>query len=209
VTPLAAACGAGFDSASLVVKPNAGAGEVGTVRINNVWVVVDPGSGAAEVIGAVANTGSADLSWPSVQVGGSSAQIQTPQSTDAAGSNVAIASSGIPAGQAVSFGEQGQPEIQLADSSLTPGNLTQVTFSFGSAGNVTITAQIESNTGLFADYNPDAAAAVPGGAGSSASAAPLGGAGASPSGSATSSASASDSASATASASATPSSSAS
>jgi hypothetical protein len=209
VTPLAAACGAGFDSASLVVKPNAGAGEVSTVRINNVWVVVDPSSGAAEVIGAVANTGSADLSWPSVQVAGSSAQIQTPQSTDAAGSNIATVSSGIPAGQAVSFGEQGQPEIQLADSSLTPGNLTQVTFSFGSVGNVTITAQIESNTGLFADYNPVAAAAVPGGTSSSASATPLGSASASPSGSATSSASASDSASATASASATPSSSAS
>lgn len=212
VTPLAAACGAGFDSASMVVKPNSGAGEVAAVRINNVWVVVDPGSGTAEVIGAVSNTGGDDLSWPSVQVAGSSARIRTPQnSTDAAGSNVATASSGIPAGQAVSFGEQGQPEIQLTDSSLTPGNLTQVTFSFGSVGSVTITAQIETDTGLFAGYNPDAAAAVPGGAGSSASATPLNGASASPSGNATSSASAAagDSASATASASAIPSASAS
>ena len=113
VTPLAAACGAGFNSASLEVVPNSGAGQVGTARINNVWVVVDPGSGAAEVIGAVANTGGDTLSWPSVQVGGNSAQIQTPPSAGAAGSGSAAPASGIPAGQAVSFGEQGQPEIQL------------------------------------------------------------------------------------------------
>lgn len=199
VTPLAAACGAGFNSASLIVKPNSGAGSVGPVKVNNVWVVVDPATRNAEVIGAVDNTaGSTDLSWPTVQVDGNSAQLDT--SSSAGGSASASASSsgsgasasGIPAGQAVSFGEQGQPQLRLPDSSLTPGNLTQVTFSFGSLGNVTVTAQVQSNTGLFADYNPNSVSSVPsGGASGSASTNPLGGVGASPSGNPTSSVSAS------------------
>ena len=196
VTPLAAGCGAGFNEAALIVKPNSGAGTLGAVKINNVWVIVDPSSGAAEVIGAVANTGSTDLSWPSVQVDSISARIQPAFSSGSgagAGSSIGTAAT-IPAGQSVSFGEPGQPLIQLSDSSLTPGNLTQVIFSFGSVGNVTITAQIQSNTGLFAAYNPDATSGI----GS------FGSAAASPSASATSSASpgASASASATASASA-------
>ena len=168
VTPLAAACGSGFNSAALDVKPNAGAGAVGSVKINNVWVVVDPASGNAEVIGAVANTGSTDLDWPSVQVNGNSTQFQM-----ASGAETAVASNtGIPAGQSVSFGLTGQPQIELTGGSLKAGNLTQVVFSFGSIGNVTITAQIEPNTGLFADYNPDAVvpAASASGAGTSASA---------------------------------------
>ena len=195
VTPLAAGCGAGFDSAALIVKPNSGAGTVGAVKINNVWVIVDPATGAAEVIGAVTNTGSTDLSWPSVQVDNITAQIQPPSSaTPVAGS--AASTSGIPAGQSVSFGEPGQPGVMLSDSSLAPGNLTQVTFSFGSVGNLTITAQIQRNTGLFAAYNPDAVSGVPG-AGTSPSASASAGA--------SSSASPSASASATASASASPS----
>lgn len=198
VTPFAAACGSGFNAAALQVVPNAGAATVGSLKLNNVWVVVDPASGNAEVIGSLANTGNEDLAWPTVQVGGTNAQIQQPSGAGAAGAVASNpGSSGVPAGQSVSFGLPGQPQIEVFGASLTPGNLTQVVFSFGSTGNVTITAQIQSNTGLFADYNPDSVHPVPGGATSSASA--------SPSESATSSASASASSSASASASASPS----
>ncbi len=196
VTPLAAGCGAGFNTASLEVKPNAGAGTVGAVKVNNVWVIVDPATGNAEVIGGVANTGSAELGWPTVQVDGSSAQIMP---TSNGGS--AAAASGIGAGQAVNFGEPGAPQIELPNSKLTPGGLTHVTFGFGSVGTVKITAQIQSNTGLFADYDPDAAVASP-------SSSPSASASAGASASASVSASASASASASESASASPSASA-
>jgi hypothetical protein len=201
VAPFAAACGAGFNSAAEDVKPNAGAGEVGAVRVNNVWVIVDPATGNAEVIGAVSNSGTSDLSWPTVQIGDNSAQIQAASSSASASADPAMASasaSGIPAGNEVSFGEPGAPQIELASSNLTPGGLTQVTFGFGSVGTVTVTAQIQSNTGLFADYNPDAAVAAPG-----ASASASAGATASESASASASASATSSASASASASPT------
>lgn len=195
VTPLAAGCGAGFDSASVAIQPNAGHGTAGAMKVNNVWVVLDPATGNAEVIGAVSNTGDNDVDWPTVQVNGASAQIQTAASLGSSASATSnVSASGIPAGQSVSFGEQGQPVLELADSGLTEGNLAQVVFSFGSAGSVTISAQIHSNTGLFADYDPNAGVAVP-----SASASASESAGASASASASASAGASESASASAS----------
>lgn len=160
VAPFAAACGAGFNAATDSIKPNAGAATVGPLRINNVWVVVDPSSGDAEVIGAVANTGGDQASLPQVSVDGTSATIAPPPVDD--GSSTAGPLTGIAAGQSISFGEQGQPEIVLTGSSLSPGNLATVKFDFGSAGTGTITAQVESNTGLFADYNPNSNALVPG-----------------------------------------------
>lgn len=189
VVPLAAGCGAGFDSASVAVKPNAGMGTAGAMKVNNVWVVLDPSSGNAEVVGAVSNTGNSDVDWPTVQVNGTSAQIQP-----AADTTTGTSTSGIAAGQSVSFGEQGQPQIELADSGLTAGNLAQVVFSFGTVGTVTISAQVHSNTGLFANYDPNAGVAAPSPS-ASASASP------SASASATASADVSESASATASAS--------
>ncbi|MGH2877695.1 MAG: hypothetical protein ACRDLV_15695 [Solirubrobacteraceae bacterium] len=211
VTPFAAACGAGFNAATDSIKPNAGAGTVGALKINNVWVVVDPASGAAEVIGAVANTGDTQVSLPQVSVDDTSATIGAPGPSPVDASVPPL--SGIDAGQSISFGEQGQPEIALNSSSLTPGNLAKVTFDFGSTGSATINAQIESNTGLFAAYNPDGGSST---AGASTSATPStsasGDLGASPSTSASSgaglpssSASASGSTSTSASASATPS----
>lgn len=200
VAPLAAGCGAGFDSASVAVKPNAGMGTAGAMKVNNVWVVVDPSSGNAEVIGAVSNTGNSDVDWPAVQVNGTSAQIQPATNTGSAADTASVSTSGITAGQSVSFGEQGQPQIELANSGLTAGNLVQVVFSFGTFGTVTISAQVHSNTGLFANYDPNAGVAVP-----SPSASEIASASASASATASASAEVSKSASASASASASPS----
>jgi hypothetical protein len=152
VAPLAAACGAGFNSAALDVKPNAGAGSAGAVKVNNVWVIVDPTTGNAEVIGAVANTGTTAESVTGVQVGDTGAQIRLPSGPIVDADNYSI-----DAGQSVSFGEQNQPVIAVAAASLTPGKLTPVSFSFGDSGSVTVTAQIQSDAGLWAGYDPNAA----------------------------------------------------
>jgi hypothetical protein len=188
VLPLAAACGAGFDAAAENVKPDSGSGAVGALKVNNVWVVVDPTTGNAEIIGAVANSGGdSTATLAGVQVGGNAAQLRS--ADDPTGTTPSV---DIPAGGSVSFGEPQQPEIELPDSGLTVGNLTQVVFDFGTVGTVSITAQIQSNTGLWADYDPNSAVVTP-----------------SPSPSASASASASSSASAGASSSASASASAS
>lgn len=204
VAPLAAACGAGFDAASTQVKPDSGHGALGTLKVNNVWVIVDPNTNNAEVIGAVSNTGSTDVSWPDVQVGGAPAQIVA----GGASGSAAAGGSGAPAqgaahtigaGQTAYFGQPGQPQIEFSAAGLTLGDLTRVTFSFGDTGTVTIPAQIEPNTGEFADYNPNPASASP-----SASASTSAKATASASASSSASTSASATASVSASASATP-----
>lgn len=192
VAPLATACGAGFNSAATQVQPNAGSGSTGSLKINNVWVVVDPNSNNAEVIGAVSNNGSADVNWPNVQVDDASAQIVaggasgSPSTGTAAGS---AAAQSIAAGQTAYFGQPGQPQIEFSAAGLKVGDLAKVTFSFGDGGTVTVQAQIQSNTGQFADYNPNPASPSPS---------------ASASASASASSSASSSASASASASASP-----
>lgn len=194
VAPLAAACGAGFDAASTQVKPDSGSGSTGALKVNNVWVVVDPNTNNAEVIGAVSNTGDTDVSWPNVQVAGSSAQIVAGAADGSTAAAQSTADS-IGAGQTTYFGRPGQPQIEFSAAGLTLGDLTSVTFSFGGAGTVTIPAQIQPNTGIFADYNPNPASASPS---ASASAVASASASASSSASATASASATGSASASA-----------
>ncbi|MBS2962322.1 hypothetical protein KGA66_04640 [Actinocrinis puniceicyclus] len=158
VAPLASACGAGFNAASTQVKPNSGNGATGALKVNNVWVVLDPNSGNAEVIGSVSNGGTTDVNWPDVQVNGASAQIVPGGAGgSAAASAPASPATGIAAGDAVNFGQPGQPQIQLPGGGLTLGDLTQVTFSFGAAGSVTVPAQIEPNSGNFAAYDPNPA----------------------------------------------------
>jgi hypothetical protein len=105
-----------------------------------------------------------------------------------AGSGSAAAQS-IAAGQTAYFGQPGQPQIEFSAAGLKVGDLAKVTFSFGDAGTVTVQAQIQPNTGDFADYNPNPATPSPS---------------ASASASASASSSASSSASASASASASP-----
>ena len=191
VAPLATACGAGFNSAATQVKLNSGSGSIGALKINNVWVLVDPSSNNAEVIGAVSNNGSADVNWPTVQVDDAATQIVAggASGSPSTGAATGSAAQSIAAGQTTYFGQPGQPQIQLSAAGLTLGDLAKVTFSFGDGGTVTVQAQIQSNTGQFADYNPNPASPSPS---------------ASPSASASASSSASSSASASASASASP-----
>jgi len=205
----AAGCGAGFNAESLGVRPNTGTAQVGSLKVNNVWVVVDPATGNAEIIGAVANTGTSADQLVSAKAGGLPATVRPAApavvSVSAALPNPGISVRGdtvsIASGAAVSFGRAGRPELEIPASSFSPGRITRVDLDFAHAGSTTVTAQIMPNTGLFKEYDPNGV--NPGGAatvGASVSATPSGKAAAS----AKPSASANRSASAGASGSATP-----
>jgi hypothetical protein len=204
--PFAAACGAGFNAASQQIKPNTAAGAVGDFKVNNVWVIVDPNSGSAEVIGAAANTGTTSDQLVSASADGNSATIVPPAADSASalapGVDVADGSVTIPGGESVSFGEVGSPELYIGGASLTAGGLTTVKLTFAQAGTLTLTAQVETNTGLFVGYSPSTGAP-------SASANPFATASASATASSSASATAGATASAKASASSSPSASAS
>lgn len=161
--PLAAGCGAGFNAASQNVRPNSGSGVDGKLLINNVWVVLDPATGNAEVIGAVANTGVNSDRLTSVQASGTTATVRAPSPAAVAAAplplrGVAVVGDtvSVAGGASVSFGRLGRPELEIAGGSFVPGRVSQVTFDFATAGPVTMNALIMPNTGLFAEYDPNA-----------------------------------------------------
>ena len=161
--PLAAGCGAGFNNATQSVRQNSASGTAGNMAVNNVWVVLDPTTGNAEVIGAVANTGTAPDRLTSVQASGSTAMVRVPSPAAVAAAplplrGVAVIGDtvSVAGGSSVTFGRLGRPELEITGGSFQPGRISQVTFDFATAGPVTMNAQIMPNTGLFAEYDPNA-----------------------------------------------------
>lgn len=155
----AAGCGAGFNASSQRVVPNSGSALIGGLRINGVVVVMDPATRDAEVVAAVANTGSGPDRLVSVTAGGSAATVRPATSTsplDALpGIDVTVAGNTviIPSGSAVSFGQPGRPSLRISDSSMVPGHFTRVEFGFAGVGQTSLNALVMPNTGLFDSYN--------------------------------------------------------
>ncbi|HEY3869563.1 MAG TPA: hypothetical protein VGM10_14475 [Actinocrinis sp.] len=163
VVPLAAGCGAGFTSETQAIKPDSGNGSVGPFKINNVWVVQDAKTGNAEIIGAVANTGSTAGTMTGVEVSGHTAAIASPMSTPqmpfpkSESSQLVVGAKHVGIGPAfsVNFGQPGFPELEIPGAHLQLGSLTTVAFTFAGAGSAHIVAQVVTDTGLWASYNPN------------------------------------------------------
>lgn len=156
VAPLATACGAGFNANSLTVRPNAGAGISGNLRINNIWVVVDPAADQAQVIGAVSNSGSTTDTVTGASASGVPARVTGTVASSAVAcfrTTVASGTVTIPRRRSVSFGEAGCPRLSLGSATpFRPGRIAPVTLMFGQAPPLTVNAQIVAATGLFAQY---------------------------------------------------------
>jgi hypothetical protein len=156
VAPLATACGAGFTAASLTVRPNAGAGVTGGLKVNNVWLVVDPVAGQAQVIGAVANSGTTLDRVTGASASGVPARVTGTVASRApacVGTTVAAGAVAVPVNRSVSFGQAGCPRLALAAAApFRPGRITPVTLTFARAPSLTLNAQVVSATGLFAQY---------------------------------------------------------
>jgi len=165
---LASGCAAGFDAQSQNVRPNSGAAKDGSLVINNVWVVVDPTTGNAEVIGSVANTGTLTDRLTSVQASGDTATVHAASPAAVAAApfqfrGVSVANDAVVIGSqaSVSFGRLAGPELEITGGAFKLGGIVPVTFDFAVAGPATMNAQIMPNTGLFAGYDPNAANPVP------------------------------------------------
>lgn len=156
--PLAAACGAGFTADSQSVRPNAGAGISGPLRINNVWVVVDQRAAYAQVIGAVANTGTAADRVTGARASGVRALVTGEVSSTAIGCVRTVVAAGsvvVPPNRSVGFGRPGCPQLSLLGSiRFRPGRVATVTLMFARAAPLTVNAQIVADTGLFTEYKP-------------------------------------------------------
>lgn len=158
---LAAGCGAGFDAASVSVRPNSGTAQNGFVKVNNVWVVMDPATRNAEVIGAVANIGGTADRLTSVTAGGLPATVlPAPPTSPALGPpvrGVTVQGDSVlyAAGAAASFGRPGGPELELRAVPFAPGRIARVVMDFQRGGTVAMNALVMANTGQFAEYDPN------------------------------------------------------
>jgi hypothetical protein len=134
--------------------------------ISNVWVVADPNTGNAEVIGQVANTdpnGNDTNQLTSVTVNGTALSVQQPATATpslAPGVQVSGGDVTIPGMRSVQFGQNGQPVLLAADPGVTIGQNAQVVYTFANGATATVTAQVQPNTGLWADYNPNGTASA-------------------------------------------------
>jgi len=156
--PMAAACGAGFTAASQNVRPNSGAGSTGALLVNNVWVVVDQRTNYAQVIGAVANTGTAADRVTGARASGVPALVTGAVTSGVDACNRTVVAAGsviVPPNRSVGFGRPGCPQLSLLGGiRFRPGRVASVTLMFGQAAPLTVNAQIVSDTGLFTEYKP-------------------------------------------------------
>lgn len=158
--PVLAACSAGNSPEVYNIKPDNGQGQAGFMYISNVWVVQDPSTGNAEVIGQVANTDPTTTNsneLTSVTVAGAPATIVPPADTSLLGYGVQANSSTvtIPGLKSVQFGQPGQPELEVSNADVTIGANTNVVYTFSGGEKVTVAAIVEPNTGLWSHYNPN------------------------------------------------------
>ncbi|MBR7833563.1 hypothetical protein KDL01_09820 [Actinospica durhamensis] len=157
--PVLAACSAGTNPEVYDIKPDNGLATAGDMWISNVWVVSDANTGNAEVIGQVANTNpsqSETTQLTSVTVNGQPASVQeTGTSTLSPGVTVTGSDVSIPGLRSVQFGQQGQPQLLATDPGVVIGQNAQVVYTFSDGTTATVTAQVQPNSGLWAQYNPN------------------------------------------------------
>ncbi|SEG88511.1 hypothetical protein SAMN05216223_11979 [Actinacidiphila yanglinensis] len=149
LAPLAAACSAGNDAATLGVHPDSDSGSTGNVKVQNAFVLTDP-SGPATITARLFNNGSSAQSLQSVQIAGTTtAQLK---GTDG-GPTITV-----PAHSSVLLGGKGNPAAVLPgrNESLRDGDVQEAVFSFSAAGAVKMQVNVTPATRYFAPYGPGA-----------------------------------------------------
>jgi hypothetical protein len=138
---LTAGCAAGQSAATLQIKPNMAAGQTNAIQAQNVVVVVDPETGAAQLTGTVINNGVDEDQLTSVTVGGQ--QIPLRSTVNVAGKS------------ALNLAAENGPKLLLGKKSgLTPGVDAEVDLTFATSGTIALSAQSEPNTGTYAQFQP-------------------------------------------------------
>jgi hypothetical protein len=147
--PILAACSAGAGAASLQVKPDSAATSIGsTLKLNGIAVVAaTDGSANANITTNISNTSSAAETLQSVSVDGTAATLSGP----------AI----IPAGGSLLLGGPGQVTATVSSLTETPGQNATLTFTFATAGSVTVPALVNAGTGIYASFAPATATPTP------------------------------------------------
>ena len=141
---LSTGCAAGGGAASLQVQPNFAAGSSGDFQAQDMVVVVDPNTGAAQVTGTVVNNGDQPTTLSGVTVNGKSVPVS--------GGSLDLAPH-----SALNLAAPNGPKMVLNNSGSTPGHNSPVALTFGSGATISVAASTESNTGIYQQFQPSSA----------------------------------------------------
>jgi hypothetical protein len=138
---MTAGCAAGPGAATLQIKPNFAAGQANEMQAQNIVVVVDPETGAAQLTGTVINNGTAQDMITSVSIAGRQVPL--------------AAGLGVDGKSAVNLAADNGPKLVIPkQSGVKPGIDAQVSLTFATSGTISLSAQSESNTGVYAQFQP-------------------------------------------------------
>jgi hypothetical protein len=139
---LASGCAAGPGAATLQIKPDYAAGQAASMLAQDIVVVVDPQTGAAQLTGTLVNTdATANDELTGVSVGGKAIPLAVPVSVAAKG--------------ALNLAKDNGPKFVIAKGSgLKPGIDSDVDLTFATAGDLKLSAEVEQNTGIYAAFQP-------------------------------------------------------
>lgn len=141
-------CAAGGDAATLQVAPNHAAGRAGGVLAQNIVVVVDPETGAAQLTGTVVNNGADRDQITAVTVAGQTIPLTFPLS--------------IASRAALNLAADNGPKLVVsakAKAGITAGMNSAVDLTFLTGGDLKLSAATLANTGDYSGYQPSLTAA--------------------------------------------------
>lgn len=157
--PLLAACGVAHDTTNQTPSGNGSSATVGSIQLRGITLVTAAGGvPAAELIGAMVNTGTEADSLTSItitQPTGATATI-----TGALGSIPLPPQSRVLLGQGTQIGQAAvqvdtpAQEIKVTNLTIAPTAYAQVVFTFQKAGTVTVPTMAVQPFGIYAGYGP-------------------------------------------------------
>ncbi|NJQ00023.1 DUF461 domain-containing protein [Streptomyces zingiberis] len=163
-----AACGAGNNAATMMVRPDNASASVGDIKIQNVNVITQPKGteGPAVVSAKIFNNGGKAQTLESVEL----AEGGTAELSPAKGSGPVK----IPAGGYVIFGGEGNASAVLESPKAGEGGVAPVVFTLSSVGEVRVDALVMPAQHYFERFGPSSLPTPSGSPGGSPSGTPSG-----------------------------------
>jgi hypothetical protein len=154
LAPLAAACAAGNDAATLGVQPDSASAASGPVKVQNAFVLTQT-DGPATVSARLFNNGSTDQTLQSVQLAGGLTATLTGKD---GGQTVTV-----PAHGTVLLGGKGNPAatVDAGQEALRDGDVQTAVFTFSGAGPLSVQANVSPAIGYLEPYGPSSLPTTP------------------------------------------------
>jgi hypothetical protein len=155
--PVLAACGAGADAETDLVRPDNASTQVEDIKIQNVNVILleegEEGESLAGISARLFNTGSEDQTLEEIKLPGTGDTVELAPAEGESGSGSGIV---VPAGGDVALGGEGNASAIITDPSpdaIQLGNAQRVIFDLSETGGIPLRARVVNDSGQFEQYD--------------------------------------------------------